>query len=628
MCGICGFTGKIENREQVLDNMMTRIIHRGPDGAGVYMDEGIAMGHRRLSIIDLSTGDQPMKNEDGSLILTFNGEIYNYRELREELLAAGHTFANQSDTEVLLHGYEEWGEKLLDRLRGMFAFVIWDNRKKELFGARDMFGIKPFYYAQIGGEFLYGSEIKSLLEYPGYTRKVNPQALEEYLSFEYSVLPETFFKGIFKLMPGHFLRWKGGKLTVTRYFDPMLTPEKKVDHEQLIDEIDRTLQESVRYHMVSDVEVASVLSSGVDSSYVACHFGGGRTYTVGFDYETYNEIPYAEKLSSRLGIRNHSKVISTEEYWDALSRIQYFMDEPLADASASALYFVDREAAKEVKVILSGEGSDELFGGYVIYHEPMSLEKYERLPKGLRKAAAAAAGKLPGHPKGKGFVLRGAKSVEERFIGNANVFSVKPRRKVLRYTTPGADPQRLTAPYYKKVSHLQDTEKMQYIDLNFWLAGDILLKADKMSMAHSLESRVPFLDRGVYECARKIPLYEKVTDQNTKVCFREAAHRYLSNEQAEKKKLGFPVPIRIWLRQDKYYEIVKTAFTSPEAELFFHTEELVKLLDDHKAGKEDYARHIWVVYMFLLWYREYFVEGGCSVTLEEERARERSSSRN
>ncbi|MCF0146028.1 MAG: asparagine synthetase B, partial [Eubacterium sp.] len=339
--------------------------------------------------------------------------------------------------------------------------------------------------------------------------------------------------------------------------------------------------------------------------------------TVGFDYETYNEIPYAEKLSKRLGIKNKSKVISTEEYWDALSRIQYFMDEPLADASASALYFVDREAAKEVKVILSGEGSDELFGGYVIYHEPMSLERYEKLPAGLRKAAAGVVKNLPGHPKGKGFLLRGSKSVEERFIGNANVFTMEQREKVLRYKTPGFTPQSLTKPFYKKVSHLKDTEKMQYIDLNFWLIGDILLKADKMSMAHSLESRVPFLDRGVYECAKKIPLYEKVTEQNTKVCFREAARRYLSEEQAEKKKLGFPVPIRIWLRQEKYYDIVKKAFTSPEAERFFHTEELVKLLDAHKAGKEDYARHIWTVYMFLLWYREYFIEGSCSVSLED-----------
>lgn len=684
MCGICGFTGKEYEQEPVISDMMTRIIHRGPDGGGSFVNDDIAMGFRRLAIIDLDTGDQPMFNEDRSLVITFNGEIYNYRELREELLAKGHCFANKADTEVLLHGYEEWGEQLLDRLRGMFAFVIWDIRKKELFAARDMFGIKPFYYARISGELVYGSEIKSILEYPGYRREVNTEALEQYLSFEYSVLPETFFKGIFKLMPGHFMRWKAGEMTITRYFDPMLTPAdapdasgrpagrrasqknraadqaKKADqaqkagqaqklhqaqklqhaqklhqaqkahqaqkeehvkkeHEALIDRIDETLQESIRYHMVSDVEVASLLSSGVDSSYVACHFHGARTFTVGFDYETYNEIPYAQELSRSLGIENHSKVISTEEYWAELPRIQYYMDEPLADASSAALYFVDREAAERVKVILSGEGSDELFGGYVIYHEPMSLEGYQRLPKSLRKGLAALARRIPGHPKGRGFLLRGAESVEERFIGNANVYSVAQRKKVLRYTTDTA-PSDLTRPFYNKVRHLKDTEKMQYIDLNFWLIGDILLKADKMSMAHSLESRVPFLDRGVWECARKIPLSEKVTDRNTKVCFREAAHRCLSDRQAEKKKLGFPVPIRIWLRTDKYYEIVKKEFLSEAAEKFFHTGELVRLLDAHKSGKEDYARHIWVVYMFLLWYREYFTEGGCSVSMADELA--------
>ena len=625
MCGICGFTGKQYDQETVVRNMMNRIIHRGPDGSGRFISEDIAMGFRRLSIIDLNTGDQPMFNEDKTLVITFNGEIYNYRELREELTAKGHTFANKADTEVLLHGYEEWGEALLNRLRGMFAFVIWDTRKKELFGARDMFGIKPFYYAQIGGELVYGSEIKSILEYPGYHRSVSLPALEQYLSFEYSVLPETFFSGIFKLMPGHCFHWRGGKMKIRRYFDPMLTPDEgPVDHNALIDRIDQTLQESIRYHMVSDVEVASLLSSGVDSSYVACHFHGSKTFTVGFDYETYNEIPYAQELSESLGIKNYSKVISTEEYWQELPKIQYYMDEPLADASASALYFVDREAAKHVKVILSGEGSDELFGGYVIYHEPMSLAGYAKVPKGIRKALAAAVSRLPGHPKGKGFLIRGSKDVEERFIGNANVYDVKLRNKVLKYPGRDTEPWRLTRPFYAKVRHLKDTEKMQYIDLNFWLVGDILLKADKMSMAHCLESRVPFLDRGVYECAKTIPLEEKVTDKNTKVCFREAAHRYLNDRQAEKKKLGFPVPIRIWLRQDKYYAIVKKEFTSSAAEKFFHTDELVKILDAHKAGKEDYARHIWVVYMFLLWYREYFEEGGCSVSIDDELALERS----
>ena len=622
MCGICGFTGKNVDQKPVLTAMMNRMIHRGPDGGGQYITDDVALGHRRLSIIDLTeTGHQPMFNEDGSLACVFNGEIYNYKALKEQLLAAGHRFTSTSDTEVLIHGYEEWGIKMLDMLRGMFAFVLWDAHKKELFAARDMFGIKPLYYTILNGQLVFASEIKSILEYPEYHREVNLQALEQYLSFEYSVLPETFFKNIYKLMPGHYMIWKDGKADITRYFDPMLTPTKEpVDHAKLIDDIDETMQESIKYHMVSDVEVASLLSSGVDSSYVACHFHGARTYTVGFDYETYNEIPYAQSLSKTLGIENHSKVISTDEYWAELPKIQYFMDEPLADASASALYFVDREAAKDVKVILSGEGSDELFAGYVIYHEPMSLEKYEKLPRGLRRAIASVAEKIPGHPKGKGFVIRGSKSVEERFIGNANVYDMKLRNAVLKHPTPLSDPMYLTKPYYDRatVHGLNDTEKMQYIDLNFWLIGDILLKADKMSMAHSIESRVPFLDREVFNLAKNIPLYEKVTDENTKVCFREAAHRYLNDAQASKKKLGFPVPIRVWLRQDKYYNIVKKEFTSDIAAKFFNTDVLVQILDDHRSGKEDYARHIWVVYMFLLWYKEYFTEGGCSVSIEDE----------
>lgn len=672
MCGICGFTGDLtgwnpekntkntkntknsaadaalrsrseqntkvtvvgapenaEGRRQVLTGMMNRIIHRGPDGAGQYIDSGIAMGFRRLSIIDLKGGDQPMATADGSRIITFNGEIYNYRELREDLKIKGHTFLTNSDTEVLLHGYTEYGPRILNRLRGMFAFVIWDARKKELFGARDMFGIKPFYYAEVDGNFVYGSEIKSILEYPGYDRQVNLQALEQYMSFQYSVLPETFFKGIYRLPAGHYLVWKNGKLRTRRYFEPMLTPRPvkgkanpEAAHKKLVNEIDRAVQESIKYHMVSDVEVASLLSSGVDSSYVAANFGGAKTFTVGFDYETYNEIPYAEALSKEVGIENYSKIITTKEYWEEFPRIQYFMDEPLADASAAALYFVDREASKHVKVILSGEGSDELFGGYVIYHEPLSLDAYQRIPQGLRKAAAKAVSKIPGHPKGKGFIMRGSKSVEERFIGNANVFTVKQRNKVLRHTSPHSDPKFVTAPFYKRVKDLTDTEKMQYIDLNFWLQGDILLKADKMSMAHGLESRVPFLDRGVYMVAKDLPLEEKISETNTKTAFREAAHRYMPAAAAEKKKLGFPVPIRIWLRQDKYYNIVKKAFCSKEAEIFFHTDELMKLLDAHRAGKEDYSRHIWNVYTFLVWYRQYFVPGACAVSVEDELAME------
>ena len=606
MCGICGFTGNDVASHEVLTRMKEKIIHRGPDGDGSYIDDGIAMGFRRLAIIDLGGGDQPMANEDGRYHITFNGEVYNYKELKAELIEKGHIFANDSDTEVILHGYEEWNEKVLDRLRGMFAFLIWDKEEKSVFAARDMFGIKPFYYTLCEGNLVYGSEIKSILEYPKVKKEVNLRALEEYMSFQYSVLDETFFKGIFKLMPGHFLKFKDGDLKITRYFDPSFAPEEDMDHDKLIDDIENTLKESVKYHMVSDVEVASLLSSGVDSSFVAMNFHGAKTFTVGFDYEKYNEIPYAKELSEKIGIDNYSKVISTEEFWKELPKIQYYMDEPLADPAAAALYFVDREAAKEVKVVLSGEGADELFGGYNIYHEPLSLSGYEKVPKPLRKGVAALAGLLPEGVKGRSFLIRGSKDVDERFIGNANIFTKKQRDKVLKVTTKEATPQNLTAPFYEKTKGLDDITRMQYIDMNFWLIGDILLKADKMSMAHSLESRVPFLDREVFNLARRIPSKYKVIGHTTKAAFREAAKRSLPEKTGDKKKLGFPVPIRIWLREEKYYNLIREAFLTDTAKKYFNTDAILKLLEDHKSGKHDYSRHIWNIYMFLVWHNQFF----------------------
>ncbi len=609
MCGIAGFLNykdELAEREEVLKSMMDAIRHRGPDGDGTFLDADMSMGFVRLSIIDLEGGDQPIFNEDKTKVITFNGEIYNYKELKSDLENKGHIFSSKSDTEVILHGFEEYGKDILKKLRGMFAFVIWDMKEKSLFAARDMFGIKPFYYYPLDKGMIYASEIKAILKHPAVSKEVNLRALEEYMSFQYSVLPETFFKGIFKLMPGHYMTIKEGKMTVLRYFDPMLCPKEDKSFEEFANDIEKTVKESIKYHMVSDVEVASLLSSGVDSSYVVANFGGAKTFTVGFDYEKYNEIPYAQELSKAVGIENISTIISTEEFWKELPNIQYYMDEPLADPAAAALYFVDREAAKHVKVVLSGEGADEFFGGYNIYHEPLSLKGYQKIPKPLRKAAAGISAVIPKGVKGKNFLVRGSKSVEERFIGNAYIFTKKQRDKVLKYKTKRSKPEYITKGFYNKVKDLDDISKMQYIDLNFWLIGDILLKADKMSMAHSLESRVPYLDREVFELAKTLPSKFKVSDENTKLAFRKAAARDLASKVSTKKKLGFPVPIRIWLKSDKYYEIVKKAFESKEAEKFFNTKELIKLLDEHKLGKADYSRHIWNVYMFLIWYERFF----------------------
>lgn len=606
MCGFVGFTGHLVGGDEILKNMMDTIIHRGPDSAGTHIDSDVSLGFRRLSIIDLDSGTQPMYNETNDIVIVFNGEIYNYQELKKDLIEKGHVFRNNSDTETLIHSYEEYGEAMLDRLRGMFAFVIWDGKKKKLFAARDFFGIKPFYYAIVDGQLVFASEIKSILEYTPYKKEINPLALENYLTFQYSVLPETFFKGIYKLMPSHCLTFENGELTIRRYWEPVFEPDENVTLEELTDKIDDAMQASIKRHKISDVEVGSFLSSGVDSSYVAACFKGDKTFTVGFDYAKYNEIDYAKSLSEKIKIDNYSKLISTDEYWDIIPTVQYHMDEPLADPSAIALYFVSQTAAKHVKVSLSGEGADEFFGGYNIYREPFSLKPITRLPKGLRKALGACAAAIPFKIKGKNYLIRGSKDVEERFIGNAFLFNEKEREKLLKNPTGKYNHTELTKPYYDKVKNLDDTTKMQYIDIHFWLIGDILLKADKMSMAHSLEVRVPFLDRDVFEVARKVPLKYKVTKENTKFAMRQAAHRYLPDMVAEKKKLGFPVPIRIWLKEDKYYNTVKDAFTSPAAAEFFNVDEIVKLLDDHRNGKNDNSRKIWAIYMFLVWYKRYF----------------------
>ena len=503
MCGFCGFTGDIADRENIIIGMMNKIIHRGPDSAGTHSDEDVTMGFRRLSIIGLEDGSQPMYNEDGSIVICFNGEIYNYQPIKEMLIEKGHVFKSHADTEVLIHLYEEKGEEMLNDLRGMFAFAIYDMKNKKLFAARDFFGIKPFYYGVFNNHMLFGSDIKSFLAFPDFKKEVNTVALENYLTFQYSVLDETFFKGVYKLKPGHYLVYKDGKIDIKRYFQPKFESEK-AGLQDTIKKIEDVMLDSVKTHKISDVEVGSFLSSGVDSSFVAATFKGDKTFTVGFDYEKYNEIGYAEKLSEKVGIDNYSKIISTDEYWDSLGKIQYHMDEPLADPSAVALYFVSKLASKHVKVALSGEGADEFFGGYNIYREPMDLQITKLIPKPLRKGIAAIMKALPFRFKGKNYLIRASMDLEDRFIGNAKMFSEKERERILKNPTGKYNHKEITKPYYDFTKGQDDVTRMQFIDLNLWMVGDILLKADKMSMANSLEVRVPFLDKEVFEVARHV----------------------------------------------------------------------------------------------------------------------------
>lgn len=618
MCGFVGFTNAIRDDGTVVEAMMDTIRHRGPDAGGKYVDDDIALGHRRLSIIDISSqGDQPLYSEDGQLVLVFNGEIYNYRELREELIAKGYRFATNTDSEVLIYGYREYGTDLLPRLRGMFAFVIWDKASKTLFGARDFFGIKPLYYAEMGGSLLFGSEIKAFLKHPSFKKELNTAALEEYLTFQYSAMDETFFKGVYRLQPAHYFLWKDGKLDIHRYWDVRFQPDESPSLEDWVKAVSEVFHDSVRAHKIADVEVGSFLSSGVDSSYVAAVADVDKTFTVGFgEDERYNEIGWAKRFSKAIGKQNFSKVISPEEYWGELRHIQYQMDEPLADPAAIALFFVCQLASEQVKVVLSGEGADEIFGGYNVYSEP-NATAYDRLPRGVRRTVGSVAAKLPAK-RGVNFFVRKGKDLEERFIGNAYMFTPEERKSLLKIQTDAPDPQVLTRHYYKRVQDADEVTKMQYLDLHMWMAGDILLKADKMSMAHSLELRVPFLDKEVMAVAEHIPTRYRVTrkavtDEHTpyvtKYAMRLAAKQDTPRETADtaaKKKLGFPVPIRVWLKEDAYYNIVKARFESEAGRRFFHTEALVRLLDDHRAGRADNSRKIWTVFMFLVWYGVFF----------------------
>ena len=651
MCGICGFTGAVEADLPILKAMCDVMAHRGPDGEGQYIDDGIALGHRRLSLIDLEGGNQPMVRATGDhasavtspalmpdgapcaspeaaaakgdYAIVFNGEIYNYRDLRAELETEGWEFQTSSDTEVLLTGYLAWGEGVLDRLRGMFAFAIWNRASRELFCARDFFGIKPLYYTvqqgAAGPQLIFASEIKCILEHPAYERALNEDALEQYLCFQFSALDETFFKGIFKLPPAHCITVRAdGAVEMRRYWRPEYAFDEGRSREDTVEAIDAAMRESVRYHNVADVEVGSFLSSGIDSSYMAACLAKEnpaiKTFTVGFaEYEgERDEITWARELADELHIANSSKHIGEEEYWASLPRVQWHMDEPSADPSAVALYFVDQIAAEQVKAVLSGEGADEFFGGYRIYQTPFANAKLSWAPKGLLKGASKAARALG--VRGANYLERASERPEDWYYTNANGVAFSPEeRERLRAGKRAAgvlrpaSPQELIAPAYAEVAGLDDTTRMQYVDLFFWLVGDILLKTDKMSMAHSLESRVPFLDKRVFEVSATIPTRLKANGEQTKLTLREAAERAIPKDWAQKEKLGFPVPVVNWLRQERYYDEIKAWFTGDIAAKFFDTGELVRLLDEHKAGA-DRSRKIWIVYMFLMWYKIYFVD--------------------
>lgn len=604
MCGIAGFVNNKKNKEQNLKKMLKRIVHRGPDSEGMYIDDNVALGHRRLSIIDLNTGGQPMYNEDSSIVIVFNGEIYNYMELKEDLIKAGHIFKTTSDTEVLIHAYEEYKDSMLQKLRGMFTFVIWDKNNKELFGTRDHFGIKPFYYYLNKDNFMFASEIKAFLDNEDFDKELNVKIVPEYLRFNYTPTNETFFKDVYKLEPGHYFIYKDSKLEIKKYFD-LTFDSKDKDFNELVEEISECMKDSANKHMISDVEVGSFLSSGIDSSYLVALTRPDKTYTVGYDIPKYDEISYAEDLADKLGINNTSKKISKEEYFDVIPKIMYHMDEPLADPAAVALYFVAELASRDVKVVLSGEGADEFFGGYNTYREEVDLSWYNKIPYFLRNIVSRFFSIFP-EVRGVNFLVRRGRKLEDYYIGVNSVFSEKESKKIIKFKDKSKTNKEIIKPYFEAQKGKTNVEKMQAIDINFWLVKDILEKADKMTMAHSIEGRVPFTDIEVFKLARTLPDNAKLSKENTKLALRMAAKKDIPNESYNKKKLGFPVPLREWMKDDDVYESIKEAFSSDISLKLFDNKKINKLLDDHKNGKKDNYKKVWTLYTFIVWYKEFF----------------------
>ena len=602
MCGIVGLVTKKE-KENTIKLMNDRIKHRGPDGDGYFIDGDVALGHRRLSIIDLSTGDQPMFNEDGSVVTVFNGEIYNYQELKEELIALGHDFKTKSDTEVLVHGYEEWHTDLPKHLRGMFAFAIYDKNKNEVFLARDNFGIKPLYYAKMNDTFMFASEIKAFLDVPDFEKVFNESILEAYLEFSFVPTNETFFKGVHRLDAGCSLLYKDGEIKLNKYFK-LDFKEENMSFEDAVKNISDVMKDSVEKHLIADVEVGSFLSSGIDSSYIVSLAKPDKTYTVGYENKKYDETMYAKDLAEKLGIKNESKIITKEEYLENISKIMYYLDEPTSDPAAISLYFVAKLASKDLKVVLSGEGADEFFGGYNYYREEVDYKFYNKLPFCIRHAIGKVASIFP-EGRGFNFLVRRGEKLENSYIGVNRNFSSKMAKKVLKNNYE-LEAIHVTKDVYNEFKNYSNIDKMQAIDINFWLMKDILLKADRMTMASSIEGRVPFIDKEVFKVASHLPFDYKVTKENTKVALRAAAKEVIPTEAYKKKKLGFPVPVREWIKEGDFKEEVEKTLNSDVANKYFNTKIINKMFEEHVNGKKDNYRKIWTIYTFIKWYQVFF----------------------
>jgi asparagine synthase (glutamine-hydrolysing) len=611
---MCGFVGILLKEDALqfspdhLDEIKASsdlIHHRGPDEDGFYSDSTIALSFKRLSIIDHEGGQQPWAFGEDRYRMVFNGEIYNFKQLRSQLEEKGYEFITKSDTEVVGAMFLDKGVDAFVELRGMFSILIWDRQEKVIYGARDAFGIKPFYYTESDSELILASEKKSIT-YLSQQQAINERALQHYMSFQYVPDPMSLTEGVNRLEPGHYFikEWKE-PIKKQRYFHATFEPVIG-NEQQIIRCVRDVLIDSVEKHMQSDAPLGAFLSGGIDSTFIVAlakeinpHI---KTFSVGFKENGYSEVSVAERSAEALGVQNSSYHITAEEYVNALPKIMWHMDDPLADPACVPLYFVAQEAGKHVKAVLSGEGADELFGGYNIYRESASLKAFDYMPKKLLHLLNRLAAIFPEGTKGKSFLERGTTPLEKRYIGNAKMFEEADKEQLLQHYYKESRYENWTSPLYQNVQNSHKVHQMQYIDIHTWLPGDILLKADKMTMAHSLELRVPFLDREVFEIARCLPVETNFTSGTTKSILRKAAEGIVPEHVVDRRKLGFPVPIRDWLRNE-LYDWAKMLINESETDHLLRKQVAMELLDCHATGRRDYSRKLWTILMFMQWHQ-------------------------
>ena len=619
MCGLLGMlaaTGNVDQYVDALERSLPCMRHRGPDAAGTWHDGDAAFGFNRLSIIDLEHSHQPLRwgpeDEPDRYAMTFNGEIYNYVELREELKGLGYTFHTEGDGEPIVVGYHHWGKDVVNHLRGMFGIVIWDTHTKTMFAARDQFGIKPLYYATTEAGTVFASEMKCILEMAdelGLDLNLDRRAIEHYVDLQYVPEPESLHANIRRVESGCTVTLRPGEDVVAeRYFKPRFPVQqvKQGEEQQLFNRIAEALEDSVAKHMRADVTVGSFLSGGIDSTAIATlakrHNPDLLTFTTGFEREGYSEVDVAAESAEAIGVEHIVKIVSPEEYAESIPKIMWYLDNPVADPSLVPLYFVAQEARKHVKVVLSGEGADELFGGYTIYKEPLSLAPFEKIPSPLRRGLGKLSQVLPEGMKGKSLLNRGSMTMEERYYGNARSFNFEQMQRVIPWAKREWDHREVTAPIYAQSEDFDPVARMQHLDLFTWMRGDILVKADKINMANSLELRVPFLDKEVFKVAESIPYDLKISHGTTKYALRKAMEQIVPAHVLHRKKLGFPVPMRHWLAGDELYGWAQDTINESQTEDIFNKKEVLEMLKEHRDGVSDHSRRLWTVLSFMIWH--------------------------